>query len=199
MAMQKEVIYSVLIVSANDKFTDSVLSFLPDSGFGPKRAVRNVAMARRSLLDRDFDLITINTPLPDEFGGNFAIDVASDSNSGVLLFANSDIYDELSAKTEEFGILVLSKPTTKSEVKRSVSLLSATQSRIKKYEEKQQSFEDKIKEIRVINHAKWLIIEHEAMNETQAHKYIEKQAMDRRLTRLRVAEEIIDTYEGSGK
>ncbi len=63
MAMQKEVIYSVLIVSANDKFTDSVLSFLPDSGFGPKRAVRNVAMA--DLGDR---VREVRVGLPVEIG-----------------------------------------------------------------------------------------------------------------------------------
>lgn len=196
--MVKEVIYSVIIVSANDKFTDSLLSFLPDSGFGPKRTVTNVAAARRALMDRDFDLIIVNTPLPDEFGGNFAIDAATESNSGVLVFASADIYDELSAKTEDYGILVLSKPTTKSEVKRSVALLCATQARIRKYEEKQQSFEDKIKEIRVINHAKWLLIEKEQMTEAQAHKAIEKEAMDKRQSKLTIAERIIDTYEGSG-
>ena len=50
-------------------------------------------------------------------------------------------------------------------------------------------------EIRVVNRAKWVLIEYLHMNEAQAHRYIEKQAMDMRLTRREVAESLIKTYE----
>lgn len=50
-------------------------------------------------------------------------------------------------------------------------------------------------EIRLIERAKEVLIEYLKMTEAQAHRYIEKQAMDMRITRREVAESIIKTYE----
>ena len=54
--------------------------------------------------------------------------------------------------------------------------------------------EEKMEEIRIVNRAKWLLISQLNMDEPQAHRYIEKQAMDRCVPKRRVAEEIISTY-----
>ena len=51
-----------------------------------------------------------------------------------------------------------------------------------------------MEEIRLVNRAKWLLISELKMDEPDAHRYIEKQAMDRCVTRREVAEEIIKTY-----
>lgn len=53
----------------------------------------------------------------------------------------------------------------------------------------------KIDGIRLVNRAKWALIEHLGMTEDQAHRYIEKQAMDARVSKKEVAEGIIRTYE----
>ena len=62
-------------------------------------------------------------------------------------------------------------------------------------EQKSLSMEDKMAEIRLINRAKWVLIEKQGMSEQDAHRYIEKQAMDRRTTRRAIAEGILKTYE----
>ena len=51
-----------------------------------------------------------------------------------------------------------------------------------------------MEEIRCVNRAKWLLIRELKMDEPDAHRYIEKQAMDRCVTKREVAEEIIKTY-----
>ena len=62
-------------------------------------------------------------------------------------------------------------------------------------EQKTASVEEKMEEIRIINRAKWLLIEQLKMTENQAHRYIEKQAMDRCVTRRAIAENILSTYK----
>ena len=52
-----------------------------------------------------------------------------------------------------------------------------------------------MEEIRIVNHAKWMLIEQLKMSESEAHRYIEKQAMDRCVTRRAVAEDILQTYK----
>ena len=66
--------------------------------------------------------------------------------------------------------------------------------RLRKAETKTLSIEEKMEEIRVVNRAKWLLITELKMEEPQAHRYIEKQAMDRCISKRDVAEEIIRTY-----
>ena len=47
----------------------------------------------------------------------------------------------------------------------------------------------------MVNRAKWLLIEELKMTEQEAHRYIEKRAMDRCVTRRAVAEQILSIYQ----
>ena len=51
-----------------------------------------------------------------------------------------------------------------------------------------------MKEIRLENRAKLLLIQCLSMTETEAHRYIQQQAMDRHLSKREVIENIIRTY-----
>ncbi len=62
-------------------------------------------------------------------------------------------------------------------------------------EKQNRTLREKMEDIRAVNRAKWLLIEHLSMTEQDAHYYIEKQAMDTRLSRREVAEHIIRTYD----
>ena len=55
--------------------------------------------------------------------------------------------------------------------------------------------EEKIEEIRLVNRAKWLLIECLGMTEPEAHRYIEKQSMDQRISKREAAEAVIKTYK----
>ena len=61
-------------------------------------------------------------------------------------------------------------------------------------EKKTLSLEDKMQEIRIINRAKWILISELKMTEADSHRYIEKQAMDRCVSKREIAEGIIRTY-----
>ncbi|MBR7082840.1 MAG: ANTAR domain-containing protein, partial [Clostridia bacterium] len=47
---------------------------------------------------------------------------------------------------------------------------------------------------RLVNRAKWLLINDLKMSEPDAHRYIEKRAMDLCVSKRQIAEEIIKTY-----
>ena len=61
--------------------------------------------------------------------------------------------------------------------------------------ERLRPLEAKVADIRIINRAKLLLVQHLQMTETEAHKYIEKQAMNTSMPRRTIAENIIRTYE----
>lgn len=62
-------------------------------------------------------------------------------------------------------------------------------------EQKTATLEEKMAEIRLVNRAKWVLIEQLKMTENEAHKFIERQAMDRCVTRRTIAENILATYK----
>ena len=98
------------------------------------------------------------------------------------------------AKAAEHGVYLLPKPTSKSLVLQAADWMIATRERLRKLEKKTVSLEEKMQEIRTVNRAKWLLIDRLKMSESDAHRYIEKQAMDSCVSRREIAENIIKTY-----
>ena len=76
--------YSVLTVSAADKFSASLHTLLPEGQYDPVRAVRDAASARRLLLEQSFDIVIVNAPLPDEFGTQLALELSETSGAGAV-------------------------------------------------------------------------------------------------------------------
>ena len=185
--------YSVLAVSAAEKFNASLRTLLPEGRYDPVRTVRDAATARRLLLERSYDIVLINTPLPDDFGTHLALDISETSGAGVLLLVKAEQYAELSARLTPSGILTVQKPTTPQLLTQALQLLCGTRERLRRMEQKTASFEEKMAEIRLVNRAKCLLIERKAMTEQEAHRWIEKQAMDRCVSRRVIAEEILET------
>ena len=185
---------SVLIVSSAERLNATMLSSLPESRYQPITAVPDASAASRMLLERPFDLVIVNTPVPDQFGTRFALDVCEKTAAGVLLLVKAEHYADIDARVSPYGVLTLSKPTSAGLFSQSLQLLAATHARLRRMEQKTASMEEKMEEIRMVNRAKWLLIEQLKMTEQQAHRYIEKQAMDRCITRRAVAEQILATY-----
>ena len=58
--------------------------------------------------------------------------------------------------------------------------------------------QEKIAQVRLVSRAKCCLVEHEHMTEAEAHRYIEKQAMDTRRDRTEIAQEVLENYEDMG-
>ena len=190
----KERVYSVLIVSAAESFNDALSALLPNSKYSPTHFVSNISAAKRVLAERAFEFVIINSPLPDDVGTRFAIDTANSEESVVLLMVRTELQEEIYDKVAEHGVFVLSKPTSKPTMVIALSWLSSAREKLRKTEKKTLSIEEKMEEIRIVNRAKWILIRELKLDEPEAHRYIEKQAMDRCVSKKVVAEEIIKTY-----
>lgn len=187
--------YSVLLVSSSPKFNESMLALLPESRFYPVTAVSDVSGARRRLLESKYDIVIINAPLPDDFGTRLALNICDNSGMAVLLFVKAEHYPDINGRVSPFGVLVLPKPASSQTVSQSLQLLCGTRERLRRMEQKTASIEEKMEEIRIINRAKLLLMEQLKMTEKEAHRFIEKQAMDRCVTRITIAQSILSTYK----
>ena len=52
-----------------------------------------------------------------------------------------------------------------------------------------------VEDMKIINRAKLLLITCLNMTEQEAHRYLEKQAMDMRMSKMQIAMQVINSYE----
>ena len=185
----------VLLACSAEQPRKLLCELLSTAGYSCISAVQSGSEARRRLLEHDFDFLVINTPLSDEFGHELALCGAQFSAAGILLLVKNEWADEISAKVEEAGIMVVGKPIGKQFFHQALKLVATSRRRLLGLQSENQRLQKQIEEIRLVNRAKCALIQYLSMTEAQAHRYIEKQAMDLRATRREIAERILKTYE----
>lgn len=185
---------SALIVSG-EKGIAYFTEVLTSAAFGEIVSVSTAGEARRLLIEREFDLYVVNAPLSDEHGAKLAERIACDGSGGVILIVRAEHFDEIAAKVEDFGVVTVSKPLNRALFWNALKLTMAAHRRMQSMQRENQKLTQKLEDIRVVDRAKCMLISYLSMSETEAHKYIEKQAMDTRLTKREIAERILKTYE----
>jgi len=185
---------SALIISYTPKIVESLTEILMQASVTNITTISNGGEARRMMVEKDFDLYIVNAPLPDEFGDRLALNIASKGISVVILIVKAELYDEISEKVEEYGVITIAKPISKSLFWNALKLAIATHKKIKALHNENTKLIQKIEDIRIIDRAKVVLVSLFSLTEVEAHKYIEKKAMDMRTTRRKVAEEILRTY-----
>ena len=187
-------IYKVLVAGANDKTFALLQTLLPASSYEPPMRAGSAGEAKRMVMDCTVDIAILNAPMRDEFGSQLAVDLARD-NVGVVLLVPGESYDQVCFQVEDEGVLTLSKPLTQQTLQSAIRLATALRGKLLRMDQKSRALQEKMADIRTVNRAKWLLIEQLRMTESEAHYYIERQAMDMRLSRREVAENIIRSYD----
>ena len=122
---------SVLIVSNTNTTLGIISDLLNSQPFSRIVIAQNCAEARRDLISDQFDLIIIDTSLPDEYGDDFSLYAAEETDSGIILIVENDKVYDVSADVEEAGIFVLPKPVSPEFFYQAVKLLIASRKRVK--------------------------------------------------------------------
>ena len=186
-------IYRVLIAGANDRTFDSLRELLPPDSYEAPLRAGSAGEVKRMLLETDVDLVILNAPLRDEFGTQLALNLSRD-NLCVLMLVPAESFDAVCYKVEDEGILTLSKPVSRNGLLGAIKLLTAMRGKLRKLDRQNQALQEKMQDIRTVNRAKWLLIQQQGMTEEEAHRFIEKQSMDRCVKRKAIAEEIVGKY-----
>ncbi len=190
----KEQVLSVLVISSTENFNNAISAMLPDAEYKPVEYAASISAAQRKLAQRSYDFIIINSPLKDDLGLHFAIDSSASGSAVVLLLIQNEIFGEVYERVSRHGVFTLPKPLSHQTMKLAFSWMKTASARIKRYEKKTTSIEDKMQEIRLVNKAKRLLISKENMSEPEAHRYLESEAMNRCISKKELAEETINKY-----
>lgn len=185
----------ILIVSSNEKSTELIKDLLGKKFLPSILTTKSAAETKRLIHCSDVDIIIINTPLSDEFGIELAEEITTISHSSIIMLVKNELANELKHKAGKFGVFVLAKPLVRSMFDQAIEMLSIVRQRIIQQKKENLILQNKIEELKLINRAKFVLMEYLNMNESAAHRHIEKQAMDMRISRHQIATEILKTYE----
>ncbi len=186
---------SVLIVTQSGKAKTVLTELLFLHRFASVTALDSGSKARRLLLERDFDLCIIDAPLIDEFGDKLSRTISENHSCQVILLASFENVDEIAQNVSESGVYTLPKPLSKELLHNAVRLACASSRKMELLVQQNIDLKQKVEDVKRIGKAKLLLMERTFISEQEAHKKIERDAMNERKTRREIAEDIISLYE----
>ncbi len=182
MKAQETAKYRLLAVDCCDELVDAIKS----------RALGGcISAVLRASASQDIPAI-VAAQKPDAVvisgGASAAVDAAERSSAAILLLTDDAA---LPRRCIRAGVMTAHPD----ELAAVLPSLLATAERLRTLRDKTSSLQQRLDDSRIVARAKLLLISRLGMSEGDAHRYIEKTAMDSCLPRRDVAEGIIRTYE----
>lgn len=184
---------SIIIFSPEGETSDNIALAAGEYGF-ESVSVSDGNGARDLLSEKHFDMAFVNTPLEKEFGLDLAV-FASKQGCGVIISAAAKHCDEIAKKIGDMDIFVLPRPINKAillQTFRFVMLANDTKNGLNS---KTEALENKLRDMKLIDRAKCVLVEYLRISEADAHRQIQKRAMDMRVPQVVIAQDILKTYE----
>lgn len=184
---------NILVAGKNEKVCEAVSELLLELDCNIVALTDGIRM--RSINVSSFDLIIVSTPLSDEFGLDLVAEIHEKCKTALIVLAKSDIADEVQKKLKFTGAFVISRPFNKSALLQAIRFAEISMENINLLEQQNEKLVKQLDEIKTVNRAKALLIRYLKLTEEQAHRHIQKQAMNQRKSQREIADEILKTYE----
>ena len=184
----------ILIVCSKPELIKEIRTLMLQQGYSAAEYALSANEARRKLDFFEPELILINVPLQDELGIDFVLDIADKTDAGIIILTKHEHLEEMQYKLEKVGALILPKPINRTTLIQTAKFAAQSRKSIKGLKLQNNDLEKRMQDRKVVEKAKWILVEKMNMTEPQAHRYIQKRAMDSRTSQIKVAEEIILTF-----
>ncbi len=185
---------NVLLVSKLNSSVNVLKTLLEENSYTIKSVVGDSKSALSIIDDRLHDIVLINSPIDDSDGTDLAIKICRETVCGVMMLVQSELTSEIGSKVTDYGVVVVPKPVNKMLFRQSLGVVRAAQKRYAGLTIENERLRSTIEESKTISRAKLLLMQNLSLSEERAHKYIEKQAMDMRISKIEVARRILRTY-----
>ncbi len=185
----------ILIVSTSPSQGDYIGSLRTAALPSPIVVVSSGQEARQHILDSEWTCVILDLPLPGEQEHGLCRLVSEKTLASLIVIVPSDLVDTTSSMVEEYGAVVMGRPLDARVLSYAMRFARAVRLRIAAMYQEKSRLETKLDEVKLVDRAKMTLVHYLDMTEQQAHRYIEKQAMDLRIARVAVARRILKTYE----
>lgn len=186
---------NVLIVSRQKDVGEALAKQLRPFKFNTIDITDSAQDARRRIQNSGYNLVLINTPLSHEFGTELALDIMEVEGTDVILIVKNDVFSDVEQKLIKNPVLILSKPINKQLMYRDINYILNSQSRLARLQKQNKNLKKKMSSLKDQFRAKLLLMENLNMTENEAHRYLQKRAMDEGRTPGAIALAVINLYD----
>jgi len=169
----------LLLVCGQQEFAAQLLSIISLALPGAHFTVASGAQARRETSFIEFEAVLIAGRLPDETPNDLAVGLAENGVKGIIIIVDRGELADAHETLDGLGVTILSKPLTKEALTQAIKLI------VRVGDGKGGIFEK----------AKLMLVQQKNWTEPQAHRYIQKLSMDKRLPRDVTSQYVIRALE----
>lgn len=185
----------ILLVTNTDASEGFIKELLMNTTYSRMLNAYNFSDATNLLDVNRFDLVIINAPMRHELGDRLAKYAAQRTTSSILFIARESTYDQTLEIMHSFGVLSVKKPVPVKPFSQLLKLVENSSKRVAKLYEDGTEVLNIIDQLRTVDVAKWFLIQKFGITESQAHRIVEKYAMDHQLHKYIAAEKIVQGAE----
>lgn len=184
---------NVIVISSSSSAADTLSAFIKEF-FDCHVTIAESAHHARRIISRcrSFELVVINSPLADEAGIELAEYATEVTAASCVVLVKSENYEKISPRADKSDIILVAKPFSKQFLYQVVKAVNSAIKRSYMLYEETVRLERKIDEIKLIDKAKFRLMQYRNMTEEEAHSYLEQYAMKNRKKKTIAASEIID-------
>ncbi|MHC1747060.1 MAG: ANTAR domain-containing response regulator [Cellulosilyticaceae bacterium] len=181
----------IIIGTDKDLIAKSLEVCLVESGYRILAHCNNGQDILRRLSTHNIDLVILEPSLKGVVLKEIVSVILKNYRIPVIVLANDAESGYFYDLTGEFGFACIQKPLSKQALLQSIVLLINSMQAIKKLQAKVNTLEKKLENKDIILKAKEYLMTIEQMSENEAHRYIQKESMDRKITKEQMAKEIL--------
>ncbi|MCM1579112.1 MAG: ANTAR domain-containing protein [Ruminococcus sp.] len=139
------------------------------------------------------DLTVMALPLENEFGLETAAHIGV--FGGLLMIVPPKVYEEVCAKGARIAAPILPRSASEPQVVNMMRFLLSVKRNADIQKEENDRLKAIVDEMKLVNRAKCVLIEYLRISEREAHRQLQKKAMDQRLTLTDAALDVLKIYE----
>lgn len=184
----------VLVVASSENMLNGIEALVLESGGKTVTKAASGSLARRLVLDEEWDAVVVNHPLKDDDAERFVQMVSEHSDATAILLVKSEHLQIVSKHLSDTPTIFVEKPVMKQIFFQAMHLANTMKTRLDVLKKRNAKLEAQLEDQKYISRAKIMLITSENLTEEQAHHRLERLSMDNRISKREAAKAILRMY-----
>lgn len=181
-----------LVIAAPSELQNTIDAALLAAGAGESMQIKTIASAQESLEEAGFVLLVSGRCTDAQL--LFLKGLGERGIASALLTTRSEA-PRAEQQLLASRCLVLCAPLSSKELAMGIRMALSVSHKFTALQKQNEQLRQRLEDFKLIDRAKCCLVAVLGMDEERAHRYIQKRAMDMRLSQREIAEDILKTYE----
>ena len=181
---------NVLIAAKTAEICKTLRSFIDGEDFEVTTATDGITV--RSIDTKSFDYIFISVPLENESGLELLTELRKITEAPLIAIVREEAADTALKRLAPIGAYIVTRPVFKGALMQAIRFCETHAGSEVVFRKRIAELEKQAEQDKRLTRAKLIVMSKENLSEDEAHRRIQKLAMDLRVSQYEVAEDIIN-------